>query len=381
MKNRAKLTDSVVEKLKLDTETFIYDEALPGLAIRVQPGGAKTWTVYKRILDKPVKKALGKFPVMNTVMARKAALEFMRAAEADQLEDKPTRKTCDEVMQAYLESYAKNDTSENNYKNASQGWAKHGTELKSKLIIHVTHQDVQGWVHDLAEDSESVACRRLNDFRAAVRWAMKTRFIELKHDPTEHVTATEPEGRNRCLSREEWDSLRSVLDANPGDVSDIILLLFATGARKGNVLSMEWKELNIAAGTWRIPKHKTKQRKEVVVGLTDLALEVLERRRFITRGVGYVFPSDDSDSGHRTQIQEVWAELRAKAGLFNEDDSLNFHLHDIRHTVATWLSEDDCNAFVIQKALQHANVSTSQKYTHPELVSVTSALNRIQKRA
>jgi integrase len=42
----------------------------------------------------------------------------------------------------------------------------------------------------------------------------------------------------------------------------------------------------------------------------------------------------------------------------------NLRLHDLRHTGATWLAMQNANAHVIQQALQHSSLSTSQRYVH-----------------
>ncbi len=389
MKNRAKLTDSLIDKLKPETsEKLVYDDQLPGLALRIQPSGVKSWTLCKRMGPRVIKKCLGHFPVIGTAEARKLALQALTTLGTDSKLSKPAPSadlTCHEIVNAYLEGYCKDHTSDSNYKNGLQGWNKHGKDLAQIRISQLTPMHVQNWVNRIGEVSESVANRRFNDFRAAVNRALKMKTVKLDQlydgeNPCENVTVFDDESRDRYLSREEWNRLLGVLEARPGDCTDAILLLFATSTRKNCVLSMEWSEIDLHARTWTIPADKNKSGKKVVKALSELALEVLERRRFKTKGSGYVFPSERSSTGYMTQLQHYWEEVRETAGLYHENPKLCVVLHDLRHTIASWLGQAGESAFVIQSILEHGNVTTSQIYTHMNRDTERDALNRVQAR-
>lgn len=150
--------------------------------------------------------------------------------------------------------------------------------------------------------------------------------------------------------------MRQALQKQSQDVQDAIWLLLLTGQRRSNVLSMEWSELDLDNKMWTIPKEKSKTDRAYHVALTPAALEIITRRNNDQR---YVFPSiRASKKGHLDSIHKAWGEVRTEAGLGD------LRIHDLRHSVGTWLAQGGANAFQIQRAMNHASVTTSQKYIH-----------------
>jgi len=68
--------------------------------------------------------------------------------------------------------------------------------------------------------------------------------------------------RDRVLSDEEAAKLLTALEAIPAvhnrerTLRDFILLSLLTGARKSNVMTMRWDEVDLKNGTWSIPQRK-----------------------------------------------------------------------------------------------------------------------------
>jgi len=136
-------------------------------------------------------------------------------------------------------------------------------------------------------------------------------------------------------------------------------MLLLTGQRTSNVLSMEWSEIDWCEKAWQIPPTKTKTGRTYFVNLVPGAMDILERRSQHKTSL-YVFPAarGGTQSPHMTTLLHGWNRIRERAGLH--------HLvpHSLRHTLGTWMAMQGASAFQIQKALNHANVTTSQIYTH-----------------
>lgn len=353
---------------------FYYDQALQQLALRLSSAGDRQWMLVASVKEKRTTKTLGSFPQMSSTEARRHAVSVLVQLERGDYD--PGRRTgraltCDRLMQKYIDEYAKPFTS--NWKNALNGWNRHKGSLATRPVRELSRADVQQWVSKLGSDvSEGVANRRFNDLRAAIRWAGKMGLVRLDTDPTEHIKTFFCEGRTRYLTRYEWDRLRAVLEQNPSDSADALMLLFATGARKSNVLTMRWEEVDVDNKVWTVPAGKAKSKRTLVLPLTVMACQILEKRRTQTGGIGYVFPSDQSPTGRLTQIDHTWKKLRARAGL------QDVHVHDLRHTVGSWLGMSGASAFVIKEALGHANLHTTVKYTHLDKSVVRNALEDVQ---
>src|ERR1019366_265734 len=138
--------------------------------------------------------------------------------------------------------------------------------------------------------------------------------------------------------------------------ANIIFVLLATGARRGEVLSMRWDGLTLVKGaaSWTKEASETKQRR---VHTTPLAEPVRQLLSKIKRQGAYVFPSD-SKSGHVEGVKKSWASLCKAA------DISGLRLHDLRHSYASLLVSSGASLPLIGAMLGHSSTATTQRYSH-----------------
>ena len=55
----------------------------------------------------------------------------------------------------------------------------------------------------------------------------------------------------------------------------------------------------------------------------------------------------------------------------------DLRIHDLRHTLGTWLAQRNVNLVVIKEVLGHEDIRTTQRYLHPDMNSTRSALEVI----
>lgn len=163
---------------------------------------------------------------------------------------------------------------------------------------------------------------------------------------------------DRYLSQQELvalgDALREGIESglNPLAIAIIKLLIF-TGARKGEIESLKWNEVDFNGGYLRLADSKTGQK---AIPLNAGALEVLLALPRLD-GSGYVFPAHRSD-GWYLGTPKVWKIVRAMAGI--ED----VRLHDLRHSFASIAVSGGASLPIIGALLGHANAATTQRYAH-----------------
>jgi integrase len=137
---------------------------------------------------------------------------------------------------------------------------------------------------------------------------------------------------------------------------DAILLLHYISARKSNVLSMHWKEIDLERALWLIPETKNGQPHQTV--LTPEALEILKRRRKTTSSV-FVLQGRGA-TGHVENLKKAWQRLLDLAGI--ED----LRMHDLRRTMGSWLANAGANQAQIQMQLGHMDMQSAKAYVHPD---------------
>lgn len=145
------------------------------------------------------------------------------------------------------------------------------------------------------------------------------------------------ESRDRILSVSEVRELWRRTEAEPY-WGPFFRLLLLTGQRRSEVAGMQWKELDLVAKVWTIPKERTKNGRAHKVPLSPQAMMIINSRPpFIGQN-----PSGFS---------------KAKARVGGE-----WRIHDLRRTVATGLEELGVDPVVIEAVLNHSKKGVRAVY-------------------
>jgi integrase len=126
-------------------------------------------------------------------------------------------------------------------------------------------------------------------------------------------------------------------------------MLMMTGARRDEIGGLRWVELDLDAGTMKIPGTRTKNHHPLVLALPPPAVELLgfisrrDGREFVFGGRGGAF-SAWSYSTLALGVRIIKAEGRALEP---------WRIHDIRRTVATGMAELGIQPHIIETVLNH----------------------------
>lgn len=156
----------------------------------------------------------------------------------------------------------------------------------------------------------------------------------------------------------------------------VINLLLHTGLRLSEMTDLKWKHVNLMTGQVKVVEGKGLKDRILYLDesiVTDL--QVWKERAFEVWGKSdYVFTSRKLTPLNGRAVREMIQTYTAKAGI-----EKHISPHNLRHTFASDLLRDCKNIRVVQKALGHANISTTQIYTHiidDELESAMKQLTR-----
>jgi site-specific recombinase XerD len=120
------------------------------------------------------------------------------------------------------------------------------------------------------------------------------------------------------------------------------------------------------------PTFKTKQGKQRVVPLSDLAFHLLNSKS-ARRVSDYVFTLNGD------KIPGTWATRKLKNYVYEaklKDDRL--HFHSLRHTFASLLIQDGVSLYEVQKLLGHSSIAVTQVYSHLQPTQLHDAVNRVR---
>jgi integrase len=137
-------------------------------------------------------------------------------------------------------------------------------------------------------------------------------------------------------------------------VTAIIKLQLLTAQRGGEVLSMEWPDVDLSSGWWTIPGERSKNGLPHRVPLSPPALALLKDLRERSDSSHWVFPSARVDS-HIRSVQKAVERIRRRAGI-------EFRGHDLRRTAASFMTSMGISRLVVARILNHAESGITAVY-------------------
>jgi integrase/recombinase XerD len=226
--------------------------------------------------------------------------------------------------------------------------------------------DLQAYLA-LRHDSSrtSTVNRRLTVFRRYYRWALREMHIEA--DPTLRLAAArQPLRVPHSLSETQVDALLSAPDVEtPLGLRDraMLELLYASGLRVSELVSMKLRQLGLAEGVVMV---QGKGERERLVPFGDAAHDWLQRYLAGARpALLGRRSSEDLFVTQRAQAmtrQMFWTLIKRHA--LTAGILAPLSPHTLRHAFATHLLNHGADLRAVQMLLGHADISTTQIYTH-----------------
>ncbi len=225
--------------------------------------------------------------------------------------------------------------------------------------------------------------RALSSVRGLLRFACREGVID--ENPAAAVrTPKQPRKLPRHLRPGEVENLiEAAAGAEPLELRDraILELLYATGLRVGELVSLDWTDLDLEGRFLRV---MGKGGKERMVPFGGLAAEALRSWREVWAGVRGPETEDrepvflNHGGGRLTDrsIRRILDRYARDAGV-----AAGVHPHTLRHTFATHLLEGGADLRSIQELLGHSSLSTTQKYTHLDIERLLALYRQSHPRA
>lgn len=187
----------------------------------------------------------------------------------------------------------------------------------------------------------------------------------------------------QVLTKEEVEKL--LHSPNTGQVLGLrdramLELMYATGLRISEIINLKLEDLHLTMGTLQT---LGKGHKERIVPVGDEAIKWVNRyleearpKLLKQKRSNYLFLNFH---GNNLTRQGVWKNLKAevrKAGI-----QKNITPHTLRHSFATHILENGADLRIVQELLGHADISTTQIYTHLSNKQLADIYNRAHPRA
>jgi integrase len=201
--------------------------------------------------------------------------------------------------------------------------------------------------------------RYLSAMRSAWNWGIEAALVPTDRVWPKKLLLKEADARVRYLKDDELTAVLDAAKKHGAWIHAAVVLSIATGLRQGEMLRLEWKDIDLVKATVTVLISKNTRRRTMHLPAPALdALKNLRRNGIV--GPSRVFVTDKGEPINMWILRYHWCEVREAAGLKDKD----FRWHDLRHTCASFLAQNGANLLEIGSVLGHRNPSITEKYAH-----------------
>jgi len=241
--------------------------------------------------------------------------------------------------------------------------------IKEEQLAGVQRPQIIGYITKLKLQGRAAAtiARKLAAIKAFYRFMITENYLQA--DPAEAVEAgTKGIHLPKVLSESEVKALLEAPDVTTAEgLRDRTMLemLYATGMRVSELVTVKTGSVNL---TMRYIIAFGKGSKERIVPLGSVAVEFLEKYLQTARGTFLTEEEADPETlflglgGQGLTRQRVWEIIKQYGRQAGISKAISPHV--LRHSFATHLLDNGADLRSVQEMLGHADISTTQIYTH-----------------
>ena len=308
----------------------------------------------------------------NPSLAYEKRTELINKLKNGESIKKIENPTLEEFFKTY-KAYKKHSVSENKLKIYTYFFNKHVSQkLKTKKIKDVTKEDIQKIINELIDKNYKPASIETVNHIFSPLFNYGIELSMLDKNPAKNLKFPKFD-RNRYFSLDEDKAkalYKEILNI-PDNQYRAMFLFLLRGRRAGEVLSLDWKHIDLVNKKYTIIDSQSKIRKTLTFVLDDELFEALgclnEQKE------GLVFYNQKTKKKFSTFPQAPWKKLKAQC------DITDMKLHDFRHLLGFTLVNNGVSLENISRALGHSKITTTQMYSNQKEKMAADAVDSYLK--
>lgn len=356
--NHFKFSPSALAKLTPGiTEQFFYDDACPGLGLRLSPKGKVRF--FARVGSRRIS-----LKATTLDAARKHVRDLQNKNQALSDADEWTLQQC---FNLWMEHKAK--PHKRTWQRDESRYDSYLKQMGKQKLTSITAVAVATLHNRIHADSGPYAANDTLAFLSSL-YRYAERFDYSGRNPCRNIDRFSEQDRERYLQPEEFPRWHAaVMGLSVPESRDFFLLALWTGVRRESVLAMRWDQIDLDAKLWRLPREQNKGKQDLIIYLSEEAIAILKQRRSHVKSE-WVLPSrNGSKSGHYADPKAAWAQVLKVSGLSD------LRIHDLRRTLGSWMAEGGTSLHIIGQTLGHKSLQSTRIYARLGSGAIRNAVN------
>jgi integrase len=349
---------------------YFYDTTVRGLELMVTEQGTKSFKLYRKFKDKPIRVTLGKYPQMSVENARREAQktlnDLIQGKNPNEEKKKLRAETSfGELFSLFMERYSKK--SKKTWQSDQSTIPRFLGHWFKKKLSNITKQEIIILHERIREENGLYQANRLLErircmFNKAIEWGW------YGVNPAQGIKKFKEKSRERFLHEDELPRFFESLEAESNDtIRDYIYVSLLTGARRANVLAMRWEDINIERREWLVPE--TKNGESLRIHLPEKVIEILMNRLNKYGQEQWVFEGPGK-TGHLMEPKAGWKRILGRAEI------KDLRIHDLRRTLGSWQAATGANSYMIGRSLGHKSQQSTAIYARLNLDPVRESVEK-----
>lgn len=330
-----------------------WNYGIGAIYVRKTKQGKERWYIdYRNEEGKRIQRV-----VKNAQSREEATLALQKAvldvfSRENDIKPKQKKIKFQEYADMYLENYAKSN---------KRSWKTDEYYLKGiKRFFNNLYLDEISPLHiekyKAERSKQSVQPSTVNRCLAIIRkmfnLAVDWGFLEKNQIGKVKLFSEKDNLKERILTKEEEKRL---LEVSSDHLQSIITVALNTGMRIGEILNLQWNQVDLQAKNVKV--EKTKSGKIRLISINTPLLQELQKLKEKNHSSEYVFVNPKTGKPFNSVKTAFKAACR-------RSNITNLRFHDLRHTFASRLIGKGVDLITVKELLGHSSVKITERYTH-----------------
>lgn len=385
-----------------------------GLCLRINQKGRIVFSVHKRVKNGRTERiTIGEYPSITIEQARNKALEIVSmltngVSVAEGLKIKRSQMTFSDLFELFYSQHS--IPNKITHVSDRQKYTKYlKAPLGNKKLAEIDRSDIGSIHSSITASGHGVTANRTIALISAVfSWSIDRGYYSL--NPASGIRKNKEKSRERYILPNEMAAFLSATQLEENEnIRDYVLVSLFTGARRSNVLSMRWSDIDLSNQVWNIKR--TKNGMSQTIPLTPEATKILSLRSK-NQLSNYVFPSTGKH-GHLMEPKKGWVRIKIRTNClsgmsylrlrnylslqeeavlsemlkdspnavykklcdFSEGLKIDVNIwkmedlwmHDLRRTYGSWQAINGVSPLIIGKSLNHQSLASTKIYARMDM--------------